>query len=89
MTPARERQSEFLPVEADLAQHFSGSQMPIKASQHQGNVLDKALEVLNQLTEGNRLVGIISHVDKLDESIPQKVRVRGGDKGSTLSLELA
>ena len=53
------------------------------------DVLDKALEVLNQLTEGNRLVGIISHVDKLDESIPQKVRVRGGDKGSTLSLELA
>ena len=44
VTPARERQSEFLPVEADLAQHFSGSQMPIKASQHQGKVLDKALE---------------------------------------------
>lgn len=44
MMPARERQSEFLPVEADLAQCFSGSQMPIKASQHQGNVLDKALE---------------------------------------------
>lgn len=53
------------------------------------DVLDKALDVLNQLTEGNRLVGIISHVDKLDESIPQKVRVRRGEKGSTLSLELA
>ena len=53
------------------------------------DVLDKALDVLNQLTEGNRLVGIISHVDKLDESIPQKVRVRRGEKGSSLSLELA
>jgi exonuclease SbcC len=53
------------------------------------DVLDKALDVLNQLTEGNRLVGIISHVDKLGESIPQKIRVKNTDKGSTLSLELA
>ena len=53
------------------------------------DVLDKALDVLNQLTEGNRLVGIISHVDKLDESIPQKIRVKHGEKGSSLSLELA
>ena len=53
------------------------------------DVLDKALDVLNQLTEGNRLVGIISHVDKLDESIPQKIRVKLGEKGSTLSMEIA
>ena len=52
------------------------------------DVLEKALEVLNQLTDGNRLVGIISHVDKLDESIPQKVRVRHGDRGSSLTVEL-
>jgi len=45
-------------------------------------VLDKALDVLNQLTEGDRLVGIISHVDKLNESIPQKIRVRCGERGS-------
>jgi len=50
-------------------------------------VLDKALEVLGQLTEGNRLIGIISHVDKLDESIAQKIRVKGSEKGSTLVLE--
>ena len=48
------------------------------------DALDKALEVLNQLTEGNRLVGIISHVDKLDESIPQKIRVHGGKAGSRI-----
>lgn len=51
--------------------------------------LDKALDMLGQLTEGNRLVGIISHVDRLDESIPQKIRVRSGEKGSSLSLELS
>ncbi|MBR5093456.1 MAG: SMC family ATPase [Oscillospiraceae bacterium] len=53
------------------------------------DVLDKALNVLDQLSGGQRLVGIISHVDKLDESIPQKIRVRHGKHGSTLSLELA
>ncbi len=52
------------------------------------DALDKALEVLRGLTEGDRLVGIISHVDKLSESIPQKIRVRHGEKGSTLSLEV-
>ena len=52
-------------------------------------VLDKALEVLGQLAEGDRLVGIISHVDRLDESIPQKIRVRSGEKGSTLRVETA
>ena len=53
------------------------------------DVLDKALEVLNQLTDGNRLVGIISHVDKLDESIPQKIRVTCDEKGSHLRMELS
>lgn len=53
------------------------------------DVLDKALEVLNQLTTGNRLVGIISHVDKLDESIPQKIRVSSNEKGSHLRPELS
>ena len=52
------------------------------------DVLDKALDVLRQLTEGRRLVGIISHVDRLSESIPQKIRVKNSDRGSTLSLEL-
>ena len=46
------------------------------------DVLDKALKVLDQLSTGNRLVGIISHVDKLDESIPQKIRVVYDEKGS-------
>ena len=54
-----------------------------------GGALDNAITVLNQLTEGNRLVGIISHVDKLEESIPQKLRVRKTAHGSELRSELS
>lgn len=50
------------------------------------DVLDRAMAVLNQLTEGNRLVGIISHVARLEESIPQQIRVRHGEEGSTLEI---
>ncbi len=46
------------------------------------DVLGKALEVLNQLTEGNRLVGIISHVEKLSESIPRKISIYNDAHGS-------
>ena len=53
------------------------------------DVLDKALTVLDQLSAGNRLVGIISHVDKLDESIPQKIRVTCDEKGSHARQELS
>ena len=53
------------------------------------DVLDKALSILSQLTEGNRLVGVISHVDRLSESIPQKIRVSSTGHGSTLKLELS
>ena len=53
------------------------------------DVLDKALEVLGQLSAGNRLVGIISHVEKLDESIPQKLRATCDDKGSHVRPELS
>ncbi len=51
--------------------------------------LDNVITVLQQLTEGNRLVGVISHVDKLEESIPQKLRVSSGPHGSSLVLELS
>ena len=40
------------------------------------DVLDLALSVLKSLSEGNRMVGLISHVDKLNESIPQKIHVK-------------
>ena len=52
-----------------------------------GNTLDTALNVLNQLTEGNCMVGIISHVSRLEESIPQKIRVNNSEQGSSLRYE--
>ena len=54
-----------------------------------GGALDNAITVLDQLTEGNRLVGIISHVDRLEESIPQKLRVKKTAKGSEVVSELS
>ncbi len=53
------------------------------------DVLDLALSVLKSLSEGNRMVGLISHVDKLNESIPQKIHVKNGKKGSTVRVETA
>ena len=51
--------------------------------------LDSAISVLSQLTEGSRLVGVISHVDKLEESIPQKLRVKKTGRGSRIVPELS
>lgn len=50
--------------------------------------LDKALGVLNSLTEGNRLVGVISHIHRLEESIPQKIKVTNGTDGSKIEIEV-
>ena len=50
------------------------------------DMLDNALAVLNDLSRGDRLVGIISHVDKLSASIPQKIEVKNGPGGSTLRV---
>lgn len=52
------------------------------------DMLDNALSVLSDLTQGDRLVGIISHVDKLGASIPQKIVVKNGPKGSSLRVVL-
>ena len=51
------------------------------------DTLETALDVLNQLTEGNRLVGIISHVGRLEESIPQKISVKNTGHGSLVTLD--
>ncbi len=52
-----------------------------------GGILDKAIEVLNNLTEGNRMVGIISHVEKLEGSIAQKLIVRNSGHGSIIEIQ--
>lgn len=49
--------------------------------------LDKAIGVLNHLSGGKRQIGIISHVARLDECLPKKIRVIAGKQGSTVSVE--
>lgn len=50
-------------------------------------VLDTAISVLEQLAGGNRLVGVISHVEKLEECIAQRIYVTNGEKGSHLKVQ--
>ena len=50
--------------------------------------LDNAIKVLNQLTEGNILVGIISHVDAVKEITDRKILVTHADKGSSIRMEV-
>lgn len=49
--------------------------------------LDTALSVLMSLTGEDYQIGIISHVDKLSESIPQKIRVSQDEHGSKAEIE--
>ena len=51
------------------------------------DVLDKSIQVLKSLSEGNQnLVGIISHVNRLEESIMEKIVVTNSKKGSSLRV---
>ena len=49
--------------------------------------LSRAMAALTRLTEGDRLVGVISHVAQLCESIDSQIIVRGSPSGSRLSME--
>ncbi len=48
--------------------------------------LDQAISVLSALTNGNRTVGIISHVGELKERIDKKLVVKKSVSGSEISL---
>ena len=48
--------------------------------------LERALRVLEELTHGERLVGVISHVGALRERIDRRITVRKGIEGSSVSL---
>ena len=50
------------------------------------NSLEQALSALNALTIGNRLVGIISHVNELKERIDKQILLEKKREGSTLTL---
>ena len=48
------------------------------------NARNQAIQVLNELAGGERLVGIISHVRELKEQIGQKIQVEKTEKGSKI-----
>ncbi len=48
--------------------------------------LEQAIATLHDLTNGNRLVGIISHVNELKERMDKKILITKSMEGSTLNL---
>ena len=50
--------------------------------------LQLAIRILNDLTESNKLVGIISHVEELKENIDRKIIVNKTRTGSQLHVEI-
>lgn len=46
--------------------------------------LDQALNVLGELAQGNRQVGIISHVEELKQVIDRRIEVKASDAGSVV-----
>lgn len=46
--------------------------------------LDSAVDTLNRLTEGTRLIGIISHVEGLKDRIERQIRVKRDRTSSTI-----
>jgi exonuclease SbcC len=50
--------------------------------------LEQAVTILNSLADGNRTVGIISHVAELKERIDKKIIVSKGRNGSSIKIEV-
>ena len=50
------------------------------------DTLEEVMNVLDNLREGGRMVGIVSHVSELRQRIPAQVHVRKGRSGSTVCL---
>ena len=49
---------------------------------------NQAVRVLQEMAEGSRLIGIISHVNELKEQIDHKLVVKKNEKGSSVSWSL-
>lgn len=49
--------------------------------------IDSAMEILMNLTGGNKLVGILSRREELMENIPQQIKVRKTKDGSRIAVE--
>lgn len=52
-----------------------------------GYSLDSTMDVIAELANGDRLVGIISHVDEIKSRIANKITVKRGKQGSSLTVE--
>ncbi len=50
------------------------------------DTLDEVMDVLDELRDGGRVVGIVSHVADLKDRIPTQLRARKARAGSTLEL---
>jgi exonuclease SbcC len=50
--------------------------------------LSSALEVLSNLSNGSRMVGIISHVDELKNKINKQIEITKGNDGSYLKIKV-
>ena len=48
--------------------------------------LDAAVSILEQLTEGNKTIAVISHVDELKNRIDKQIFVKNSQKGSTVEM---
>lgn len=74
-----------------VADHAGGKQMEsMFIDEGFGSLDERALEnaisALDRLAGDSRQIGIISHVAKLEESIPKKIVVTAGRQGSSISL---
>ena len=49
--------------------------------------LGDAIAMLNSLTSGDKLIGIISHRQELKEEIPRKIIVEKSRQGSRISID--
>ena len=50
------------------------------------NALANALELLNNLAEGNRLIGVISHVPELKDRIEKQIEVKKTPNGTKINI---
>ena len=51
------------------------------------NALRQAMELLNRLADGKRLIGVISHVPEMKERIERRIVVKKRLTGSELTVE--
>lgn len=78
---------------SDIVQNFSGGVQLDTMFIDEGfgsldsESLEKAMDILAGLTEGDRLVGIISHLDELKEKIDKRIVITRDPQGSSICVQ--